>query len=267
MPQAQLDGFEIEYAVDGSGEIVMLVHGATFADGLAQVRIEPSLTKHFRLVSYSRRNYGGSTHSMNPLSIPDQADDCKKLMDYLGIEKAHIVGQSYGGAISLQLTLDHPKMVHTLALLEPGLKSGKLSQVMTDAMRTYQSGDKAGALNAMVTAANGPNGAQMIETMRPGAMAQAVKDLDQHFSVELPARQSWNFTAKEARQIKVPVLSVFGAWSMSMPIFQEIAELMKNWFPQAETLILPNAGHSMQATNLPGLAEGLRNFWNQHPMA
>jgi pimeloyl-ACP methyl ester carboxylesterase len=42
-------------------------------------------------------------------------------METLNIDRAHIVGHSYGGAIALQLAVDAPNKIHTLSLLEPGL--------------------------------------------------------------------------------------------------------------------------------------------------
>ena len=55
-----------------------------------------------------------------------KAADCKAVMHHLGVARAHLVGQSYGGVILLQLALDTPDAVHTLSLLEPAL--GRLRQ-------------------------------------------------------------------------------------------------------------------------------------------
>ena len=49
--------------------------------------------------------------------------DYTPFLQHLGIERAHFVGQSYGGAIILQVALDAPETVHSLALLEPALPS------------------------------------------------------------------------------------------------------------------------------------------------
>ena len=74
-------------------------------------------------------------------------------MRHQGIERAHFVGQSYGGAILLQVARDAPEVVHTLALLEPALPSVMFSSAEFGALSAqvgplYASGDKAAAVEA-----------------------------------------------------------------------------------------------------------------------
>ncbi len=117
MKRASLDGVELEYAVEGSGEPAVLIHGSIVADSLATLRAEPTLKQGYQVISYCRRGFGGSTHPKGPLSIREQAADCRKLMDHLNINKAHVVGHSYGGGIAMQLAADSSEYVHSLSLL------------------------------------------------------------------------------------------------------------------------------------------------------
>jgi pimeloyl-ACP methyl ester carboxylesterase len=121
MDRARIDGRELAYEVGGAGEPVVLVHGSHIADAFAPLLAEPLLTDRYQLILYHRRGFADSTHPEGPLSIMQQAADCRALMQYLGVPCAHIVGHSYGGAIALQLALDAPVAVHSLALLEPAL--------------------------------------------------------------------------------------------------------------------------------------------------
>ena len=105
----------------GEGEPVVLIHGTFIAEAYAPLCLEPALTERYQLVRYHRRGYAGSSTVGQSFSITDQAADCAELMRGLGIERAHIVGHSSGGAIALQLALDAPEMVQSLVLLEPGL--------------------------------------------------------------------------------------------------------------------------------------------------
>ena len=111
----------LEYEVRGTGEPVVLIHGALIADAFAPLLAQPGLTERYRFIHYHRRGYMGSTHAPNPVSIAEQVADCRALLGHLGVERAHVVGHSYGGAIALQLTLDAPALVHSLAVLEPTL--------------------------------------------------------------------------------------------------------------------------------------------------
>ena len=71
-------------------------------------------------------------------------------MRHLDVESAHFVGQSYGGLILLQMALDAPDAVNSLALLEPALpsvlfNSPEFGSIATEAGSLYELGDKAGA--------------------------------------------------------------------------------------------------------------------------
>lgn len=73
--------------------------------------------------------------------------DCANLLRELNVERAHVVGHSYGGVIALQLALDAPGIVHSMSLLEPALilvvPSGQaMMQQMTPVIEMYQRGDK-----------------------------------------------------------------------------------------------------------------------------
>src|SRR2546428_3788570 len=121
MNRAQIDGRELEYEVRGAGEPVVLVHGSHIADAFAPLLAEPALTDRYRLILYHRRGFAGSTHPDGPLSIAQQATDCRALMQHLGVPGAHAVGHSYGGAIALQLALHAPQAVPFLSLFGPSL--------------------------------------------------------------------------------------------------------------------------------------------------
>src|SRR6185436_11765474 len=86
----------------------------------------------------------------SPRTLAQQAADCRAVMRHLKVERAHIVGQSYGGAILLQMALDAPDAVHTLALLEPALlsivgNSPEFDAAGAKAASLYEAGDVAGA--------------------------------------------------------------------------------------------------------------------------
>ncbi len=121
MLSVTINGVELEYTMQGSGEPVVLIHGSVFADSYLPLLAQPILTNHYRMINYHRRGFAGSTHSEFVVSIQQQAADCKELMQTLDIDYAHIVGHSYGGTIALQLAIDAPNKIHTLSLLEPAL--------------------------------------------------------------------------------------------------------------------------------------------------
>jgi pimeloyl-ACP methyl ester carboxylesterase len=271
MNRAQIGGRALEYEVRGAGEPVVLVHGSHIADAFAPLLVEPVLTERYQLILYHRRGFAGSTHPDGPLSIVQQAADCRTFMRHLGVPCAHIVGHSYGGAIALQLALDAPEAVHSLALLEPALLMVPSAQQFLEAigpvLQMYEAGNKTGAVDGFLQAVVGPEHRSVLDRVLPGAFAQAVADADTFFRIELPALQQWSFTQADAGRITQPVLAVLGADSHTLwPGWVEVHQLVQAWLPQAEAFVLKGATHGLQIIDPKGMAEGLAGFFARHPL-
>jgi pimeloyl-ACP methyl ester carboxylesterase len=186
-------------------------------------------------------------------------------MRHLGIERAHVVGHSSSGNIALQLALDAPDAVHSLALLEPALMSVPSAQTsrafVGTAIQLYRAGDKAGAVDTFLQGTCGPGYRAVLDQALPGAFDQHVADADTFFGQELPALQQWSFTQEDARRISQPVLAVTGAKSQELDrIWAERQELLLAWLPNVEPFVLPDATHLLQVQNPRGMAEGLAAF-------
>ncbi len=267
LQRLQVDDARIEYEVHGSGEPVLLIHLLGIADGLGRPLIgQPELASHYRLIHYHRRGYAGSTLGSQPLTIGLATADAAALLTHLGVKSAHIVGHSIGGLIALQLALARPDLVHSIALLDPPLpvpsaKAG-FERIFPPVRQAYGAGDKAKALDIFSTAVAGPNWQSIVEGAVPGAVEQAVKDVDTVMR-ELPIVQAWQFGPKEASAIRKPVLSVIG---VNSPEFQlEGRQLLHTWFPQTEDLDV-KAELLVQMQDPEGVAHGLAEFFARHPM-
>jgi pimeloyl-ACP methyl ester carboxylesterase len=94
MERAVVDGITLEYEVAGAGEPVVFIHGAFIADVLQPLAAETSLTGRYRLITYRRRGYAGSSRTPGSVRIARQAADCRALLGHLGIEHAHVAGHS-----------------------------------------------------------------------------------------------------------------------------------------------------------------------------
>ncbi len=245
MQGSEINGVQLEISDSGSGEPVVFVHGS-MSDECAAVLAEPALANRFRLLHYHRRGYGNSEGSEIPVSIPQQAADCSAVLQHLDVERAHCVGQSYGGAILLQMALDFPDAVHSLALLEPALpsvlgNSQAFSELVVKAGAMYSSGRKADAIEAFAQEVCGVDfRAVFDQTLPPGHFERWVADAEIIFQSDLPALQPWPFTRDDAARIRQPVLNLCGA--NTKPYFREIHETVQTWLPHAES---PRWGNSM----------------------
>jgi pimeloyl-ACP methyl ester carboxylesterase len=272
MKRAILENIELEYEIVGAAEPVVLIHPGHFAGWFTPLLGEPELTDHYRVVRYHRVGCAGSSHLAGPVSVTQSAAHCRSLMHHLGIERAHIVGHSSSGNVALQLALDAPDAVHSLALLEPALMSVPSAQTsrafLGTAVQLYRAGDKAGAIDTFLRGTCGSGYRAVLDKTLPDSFDQAVADSDTFFGQELPALQQWSFTREDARRIAQPVLAVVGAKSQeSDPVFAERQELLLSWLPNVEAFVLPDATHLLQVQNPSGMAEGLAAFFARHPFS
>ena len=114
------DGESLYYECAGEAnnpDVVVLCHGAggNHAVWFEQV---PELALRYRVVTWDHRGFGMSTDRAG-LSAPAVATgDLAALLDHLGIESAHLVGQSMGGWTVLGLALAQPNRVRSLVLAD-----------------------------------------------------------------------------------------------------------------------------------------------------
>ncbi len=268
MDHFRVDDAEIEYEIRGTGEPVLLIPLSLVSDGLGHpLFAQPELASRYRLIHYHRRGWMGSTRGQAPFTIVRMADDAAALLRHLDVKRAHIAGHSIGALVALQLAVDAPELVHSLALLEPPLRSnsgGKeiYERTIVPMLNAYRSGDKRTAVEIFSNAVFGPNWQLIVEHAVPGGVTQAVAGMDT-FIQEQPAIDAWQFGPSEAAAIKQPVLSVIGIHST--PLAMKSRELLHSWFPQMEDLDV-DATHLLQMQDPKGVARGLAGFFSRHPV-
>lgn len=114
-------GIRTNYLESGSsGPTVVLVHGSgPGVTAYANWRgVLPELGKDFRCVAPDMVGFGYSERPVDArYGLDTWADQTLAMMDALGIEKAHLIGNSFGGAISLRLATRHPDRVEKMVLM------------------------------------------------------------------------------------------------------------------------------------------------------
>ncbi len=107
-------GVKIHYLDEGAGEPVLLIHGfnASARTNWGLPGVIRNLTPHYRVIAMDCRGHGQSD---KPTEVQDygvkMVEDVIALLDHLKIEKAHIVGYSMGGMITMKLLATHPERV------------------------------------------------------------------------------------------------------------------------------------------------------------
>lgn len=113
---ARTNGQELYYEVHGEGPSLVLVMGIGYDASLWTLAQLPALARRFRVVVFDNRDAGRSSRATGPYTIAEMADDVVGLMDFLDLERAHVLGLSMGGLIAQELALRHARRLERLVL-------------------------------------------------------------------------------------------------------------------------------------------------------
>jgi pimeloyl-ACP methyl ester carboxylesterase len=113
---AEINGNKLCYDINGEGYPLFLIHGFTSKKETFVGQV-PTLSKHFKVIRLDLRGSGKSDKPNELYTMDMYSDDIKGLMDFLDIEKAHLLGYSMGGMIAQCFALKYPKRVNKLILL------------------------------------------------------------------------------------------------------------------------------------------------------
>jgi pimeloyl-ACP methyl ester carboxylesterase len=113
---ADINGIKICYEERGKGFPILLVHGFT-GNKEGWIGQWVPLSQYFRVIRFDNRNGGCSDRPKIPNTLEMLADDIKGLMDFLKIEKAHIIGWSMGGIIVQKFAIKYPERIEKLILI------------------------------------------------------------------------------------------------------------------------------------------------------
>ena len=100
MPElfAEVNGIKFCYEILGEGDPLILVHGFGSKKESWIAQFKP-FSEHFKVIRFDNRGSGKSHRPKEIYTMEVFADDIAGLMDYLKIDKAHIIGWSLGGMI------------------------------------------------------------------------------------------------------------------------------------------------------------------------
>jgi non-heme chloroperoxidase len=248
----QVNGTELHYVDIGSGIPVVFIHGSlgTLDDWRAQL---DTFARHYRVIAYSRRY-----HPPNPqrrdgraYGLYLHADDLVALLDRLGVERAHLIGDSYGAYIALAFALQHPDRVQDLVLDEPpilpwvrrtpeGDVLGRAfdANTLAPVRAAFARGDSVEALRRFVAGVSGSG----------GRAAPLTLAFELHLELQAdPEAYMPSLDCREVAAIRSPVLVVTG--ERSARIFHVIAEELTRCLRTEEVVTVPGAGHDMQIAN------------------
>ena len=250
---AEVNGTSLYYEVAGTGHPFVLIHGhlldkRSWDDQFA------IFAQRYKVVRYDQRGFGDSGLITRGESYSDR-QDLYALMQFLGIESAYLMGVSGGGALALDFTLEHPKMVDALIPVTAGVSGFRPSEEMmkqhSDVVRLYTSLGEAFEKHDIEQAVNislalwtdGPG-------RLPGQAAPVVRE-----QVREMTTRNWKRSDGEAKaetppvpleppaigrlpEIGVPTLVILGALDTPNPLDQLTTEI-----PRAKKVVMAETAH------------------------
>jgi pimeloyl-ACP methyl ester carboxylesterase len=117
---AELDGVEVgalhvAFRRAGAGPPLVLLHGAPGDSRLWHPQLD-GLADGFTVIAWDAPGHGGSSDPPESWRLPDYADCLAGMVEALGLERPHVLGLSFGGALALELFGRHPRLPASLVL-------------------------------------------------------------------------------------------------------------------------------------------------------
>ncbi|MDQ3627299.1 MAG: alpha/beta fold hydrolase [Actinomycetota bacterium] len=133
------DGFELQYVVvhghrrafrrAGTGPALLLVHGLG-CDSSTWLPALPALAEHFTVVAPDLLGHGASDKPRGDYSLGGYANGMRDLLSLLRIDKATVVGHSFGGGVALQFAYQFPERAERIVLVAPGGMGSEVSVLL-----------------------------------------------------------------------------------------------------------------------------------------
>ena len=114
---AQLNGIEMFYEIDGSGEPLLLLHGGTGCHVDWVYAGREQLVREYQLILPDARGHGRSTNPQRTITHRQCALDMLGLLDHLGIKRCKAIGVSMGGNILLHLATMQPERIEAMVVV------------------------------------------------------------------------------------------------------------------------------------------------------
>lgn len=254
----------IAYTLSGAGPTVVFLHGI---GGNASNWTEQStaISGRYRAVAWDARGYGDSDDYPEALTFPLFAADLLRLLDHLDVAQAHLVGLSMGGRIALDFYETHPARVASLVLCDtfPGYDDSVTLEQREQFIQSRQQPLLAGkepcdiaplvAPTLLSKHASAASLQRLIDSMSRLHKASYLKAIVAMTRYEPVAKLT---------DIHVPSLVICGDEDQLTP--PTVARQMASLIPNAELVILEQAGHLSNIEQPAAFNAALLGFLDRH---
>lgn len=263
MPVKRVGDINLNYTVQGEGDWLVMIGGYASGNWQAWGGHLTELARRYRVLAFDNRGIGESDALDHPYTTRMMAQDTLGLMDALGIERAHILGKSLGGAIGQWVALEQPGRVRSLAMTSTFAVMDPRAKRMVEWWRATarEAGFSTlfpGLLTYFLTAE--------YYTANPEAIARMERTL---IEAKRPLHGFLNTgncllthdTMARLHEITAPTLIMCGAEDIVTP--PQHSEEMGRRIPKAEVHIIPRTLHGFM-TERPDTFDAIVDFFARH---
>ena len=118
MPYVKLEDVKIYYEIHGpeSGQPLLLLEGFGW-DSWMWFRQVPEFSKKYKCIVVDNRGVGKTSKPNYPYEMSMFAKDAIEVLNYLNIQKAHVLGISMGGFIAQEIAINYPDRIISLIIV------------------------------------------------------------------------------------------------------------------------------------------------------
>jgi 3-oxoadipate enol-lactonase len=262
MPTARAGDADIAYEINGSGDPLLMIMGFA-ADRRMWMLQVPVFGAHYRCVTFDNRGVGDSTAPDGPFSMEQMAEDALAVLDDAGIERAHVLAISMGGAIAQHLALKAPERIRSMVLASTWCSRNPYLQRIADTGR-------------MIMDAGGPEGttkASMLWLFTPkfildrDPFVQQIEQMAVQFAVhpEVFDRQRDALLEHDVKDrlgaLDIPTRVMCGRRDIFVP--PELSEELAAAIPDAE-LVFIEGGHAYNLESFDAFNQTVLEFFAEH---
>lgn len=262
VPGIDVAGIRIAFQREGDGPPLVLIHGAVCDSRVWRPQIE-ALSDEFTVVAWDAPGCGQSADPPESFRLPEYGNALAGFIAALGLQPAHVLGHSFGGALALELVRSHPETVATLILVGgyagwkgslPRAEVERRLAFALDAADRLPGGFDSESMPGLFSAKLSPAAALSLRTImsesRPvatRAMAHALADADLRDA--LP-------------RIGVSTLLLFGDADERSPL--TVARDLHRRIPKSSLVVLPGLGHECNLEDPDRFNSEVRTFLLAH---
>ncbi len=250
---------DLNHKILGEGEPIIILHGLFgMLDNWQTVAKE--LAKDYMVILIDLRNHGKSPHS-ELWNVQLMAEDVVNFMESNWIYNANIIGHSMGGKVAMEVALTNPSLVEKLVVVDIGprayLPGHELIFKGLQSVPISKIGSRNEAEEALAEAINDKGVRQFLLKN-----ISRLKDGGYRWKMNLPVIiNNYESILEESRIDEVydgPSLFIGGQLSNYIRVEDEV--LIKEVFPSAEIIMIPDAGHWVHADQKDELVKVIREF-------